>query len=109
MQYARSSYRYGHRVVVWCSVAKLFVTLLICIIASGTPLQNNVKELFTLLNFLFPDVIKNSKSLEGIFHSSKKKPQTVAPSSAETSSVPMTEEEQNLMMGTAVIDQDKVR
>eukprot|EP01054_Gregarina_sp_Poly1_P000839 Gregarina_sp_Poly_1__838@NODE_11_length_23386_cov_122_075861_g9_i0_p1_GENE_NODE_11_length_23386_cov_122_075861_g9_i0NODE_11_length_23386_cov_122_075861_g9_i0_p1_ORF_typecomplete_len2103_score346_41SNF2_N/PF00176_23/2_7e68Helicase_C/PF00271_31/2_6e17PHD/PF00628_29/0_074PHD/PF00628_29/4_7e07PHD/PF00628_29/3e05PHD/PF00628_29/0_21PHD/PF00628_29/0_036PHD/PF00628_29/9_3e03PHD/PF00628_29/1_8e04ResIII/PF04851_15/5_6e14ResIII/PF04851_15/7_8e03ERCC3_RAD25_C/PF16203_5/0_00011PHD_2/PF13831_6/7_1e03PHD_2/PF1 len=34
---------------------------------TGTPLQNNVKELFTLLNFLFPDILKDSATFEQLF------------------------------------------
>lgn len=37
------------------------------VLLTGTPLQNNVKELFTLLNFLFPDVLKDSATFEKVF------------------------------------------
>lgn len=37
------------------------------VLLTGTPLQNNVKELFTLLNFLFPDVLKDSENFEKVF------------------------------------------
>uniref|UniRef100_A0A6P6Y522 Probable chromatin-remodeling complex ATPase chain n=1 Tax=Dermatophagoides pteronyssinus TaxID=6956 RepID=A0A6P6Y522_DERPT len=34
------------------------------VLLTGTPLQNNVKELFTLLNYLFPDTLKDSDEFE---------------------------------------------
>lgn len=37
------------------------------VLLTGTPLQNNIRELFTLLNFLFPDVLKDSDKFEKVF------------------------------------------
>ncbi|KAH0484117.1 MAG: hypothetical protein KVP17_004920 [Porospora cf. gigantea B] len=37
------------------------------VLLTGTPLQNNVRELFTLLNFLFPTVLRDSESFEAAF------------------------------------------
>lgn len=44
------------------------------VLLTGTPLQNNIKELFTLLNFLFPDIIKDSSAIEALFAATVKKP-----------------------------------
>ncbi|EZG78189.1 putative SNF2 family protein [Gregarina niphandrodes] len=37
------------------------------VLLTGTPLQNNIKELFTLLNFLFPEVLEHSDNFEKAF------------------------------------------
>ncbi|XP_075591102.1 SWI/SNF-related matrix-associated actin-dependent regulator of chromatin subfamily A member 1-like [Dermatophagoides farinae] len=37
------------------------------VLLTGTPLQNNINELITLLNFLFPDVLKDSDQFEKMF------------------------------------------
>ncbi|KAJ3108454.1 hypothetical protein HDU97_001161 [Phlyctochytrium planicorne] len=37
------------------------------LILSGTPLQNNLAELWSLLNFLMPDIFKNLEDFEGWF------------------------------------------
>eukprot|EP00915_Cephaloidophora_sp_WS-2016_P003099 GHVH01004188.1.p1 GENE.GHVH01004188.1~~GHVH01004188.1.p1 ORF type:complete len:1724 (+),score=295.35 GHVH01004188.1:185-5356(+) len=37
------------------------------ILLTGTPLQNNVKELHTLLNFLFPDILTSGEEFEKAF------------------------------------------
>lgn len=42
------------------------------VLLTGTPLQNNIKELLTLLNFLFPDVISSSDKIEAAFQSNLK-------------------------------------
>ncbi|CAD7961014.1 unnamed protein product [Amoebophrya sp. A120] len=34
------------------------------LLLTGTPLQNNIQELFVLLNYLWPDVLQDSKSFE---------------------------------------------
>ena len=38
-----------------------------CIVPTGTPLQNNLSELWSLLNFLLPDVFTNLADFEGWF------------------------------------------
>lgn len=43
-----------------------FCTRLFCG-CSGTPLQNNLSELWSLLNFLLPDVFNNLADFEGWF------------------------------------------
>ncbi|KAH7647996.1 SNF2 family N-terminal domain [Cryptosporidium bovis] len=37
------------------------------VLLTGTPLQNSLKELFTLLNFLYPDILQDSEIFEKIF------------------------------------------
>lgn len=37
------------------------------LLLTGTPLQNNLKELWALLNFLFPDVFSSAQEFEQIF------------------------------------------
>ncbi|GAW81784.1 SNF2 family N-terminal domain containing protein [Plasmodium gonderi] len=37
------------------------------LLLTGTPLQNNSAELFTLINFMFPDIFKNSEIIEQAF------------------------------------------
>ncbi|OII77963.1 SNF2 family N-terminal domain-containing protein [Cryptosporidium andersoni] len=37
------------------------------VLLTGTPLQNSLRELFTLLNFLFPDILQDSEIFEKIF------------------------------------------
>ena len=37
------------------------------IVLTGTPLQNNLSELWSLLNFLLPDVFTNLADFEGWF------------------------------------------
>jgi len=37
------------------------------VLLTGTPLQNNVKELHTLLNFLFPDILTEAEEFEKAF------------------------------------------
>lgn len=38
-----------------------------CFVPTGTPLQNNLSELWSLLNFLLPDVFTNLADFEGWF------------------------------------------
>jgi len=35
---------------------------------TGTPIQNNIKELWALLNFLMPRIFKESKDFDKIFN-----------------------------------------
>lgn len=46
------------------------VTANMRVLLTGTPLQNHVRELFTLLNFMMPDVLKDSESFESAFQTS---------------------------------------
>lgn len=41
------------------------------LLLTGTPLQNNLHELWSLLNFLLPDVFSSSEDFDAWFHSSK--------------------------------------
>lgn len=70
------------------------------VLLTGTPLQNNIKELFTLLNFLFPDVINSSATIEAAFQASKK-----ILSSTKAAS---TERDESLMENPAAFDESKV-
>lgn len=36
------------------------------LLLTGTPLQNNAQELFTLINFLMPDVFRDSLVIEQV-------------------------------------------
>lgn len=36
------------------------------LLLTGTPLQNNALELFTLINFMFPDIFKDSEIMEQV-------------------------------------------
>lgn len=38
-----------------------------CIVPAGTPLQNNLSELWSLLNFLLPEVFTSLADFEGWF------------------------------------------
>ncbi|AFZ81295.1 helicase family member protein [Theileria equi strain WA] len=46
------------------------------LLLTGTPLQNNATELFTLINFMFPDMFKDSAIIEEAFTNAQKKGQT---------------------------------
>ena len=41
------------------------------LLLTGTPLQNNLKELWALLNFLLPDIFENSEDFETWFNTKK--------------------------------------
>ena len=38
-----------------------------CLLLTGTPLQNNLHELWALLNFLYPDTFTASKAFDAAF------------------------------------------
>ncbi len=38
------------------------------LLITGTPLQNNLKELFSLLNFICPEIFANYKDLDSFLH-----------------------------------------
>ncbi|UKJ89823.1 SWI/SNF-related chromatin remodelling factor [Theileria orientalis] len=46
------------------------------LLLTGTPLQNNAQELFTLINFMFPDLFRDSEIMERAFNVKKKFQQT---------------------------------
>ncbi|XP_053992214.1 uncharacterized protein LOC128883655 isoform X2 [Hylaeus volcanicus] len=73
------------------------------VLLTGTPLQNNIKELFTLLNFLFPEVIKQNKLVDTLFTASKKK------TNLSTGSTPCSVmANPTTMMDPCVLDKEKV-
>ena len=41
------------------------------LLLTGTPLQNNLKELWALLNFLLPDIFESSDDFESWFNTKK--------------------------------------
>ncbi|KAK2196522.1 bifunctional Zinc finger [Babesia duncani] len=43
------------------------------LLLTGTPLQNNAMELFTLINFMFPDIFKGSTIIDEAFNNTKNK------------------------------------
>ena len=43
-----------------CLIGRLLIT--------GTPLQNNLKELFALLNFICPEIFSNYANLDAFLH-----------------------------------------
>lgn len=76
------------------------------VLLTGTPLQNNIKELFTLLNFLFPDVINTSGVIEAAFQSSKKQQSLQFQPSSKTPSG--TGVDESLLDNPAEFDESKV-
>lgn len=75
------------------------------VLLTGTPLQNNVKELFTLLNFLFPDVLASSKVLDGVFQSTKN--QSLPPKSHHQGASAAVDE--SLLDNPALFDESKMQ
>ncbi|UKK02818.2 SWI/SNF-related chromatin remodelling factor [Theileria orientalis] len=46
------------------------------LLLTGTPLQNNAQELFTLINFMFPDLFRDSEIMERAFNVKRRFQQT---------------------------------
>nr|PVC51350.1 SWI/SNF-related chromatin remodelling factor [Theileria orientalis] len=46
------------------------------LLLTGTPLQNNAQELFTLINFMFPELFRDSEIMERAFNVKRKFQQT---------------------------------
>jgi SWI/SNF-related matrix-associated actin-dependent regulator of chromatin subfamily A member 5 len=79
-------------------VVRLFVTQNRLLI-TGTPLQNNLHELWALLNFLLPDVFSSAEDFENWFSSVEALPdatsERASPAAATTSAAPMRGEGAN--------------
>ncbi len=45
-----------------------WVCVCVCVCHAGTPLQNNLSELWSLLNFLMPDVFRDVVDFEEWFN-----------------------------------------
>lgn len=56
------------------------------LLLTGTPLQNNAAELFTLINFLMPDVFRDSQFLEQAFVANPQQPHTHSATPGRSSS-----------------------
>ncbi|GFE53323.1 SNF2 family N-terminal domain containing protein [Babesia ovis] len=52
------------------------------LLLTGTPLQNNAMELFTLINFMFPDIFKDTTLMDEAFRNVPRKPGRNAMSAA---------------------------
>ena len=50
-----------------CQHLQAYVCMMVTNLGAGTPLQNNLSELWSLLNFLLPDVFSNLASFESWF------------------------------------------
>ncbi|GIX60956.1 SNF2 family N-terminal domain containing protein, putative [Babesia caballi] len=51
------------------------------LLLTGTPLQNNAMELFTLINFMFPDIFKDTTLMDEAFRHQPRKPGRTGPMS----------------------------
>lgn len=54
------------------------------LLLTGTPLQNSLKELFTLINFLFPGLMDGSRIFEDAFHENPQQKAAAARSRAQS-------------------------
>lgn len=66
----------GHRIKnenTELSAALRLIRHQFCLLLTGTPLQNNLHELYALLNFLLPDIFDDSEPFDNCFDLGKNK------------------------------------